>query len=1010
MITLRENGYVIALAPVFTQTAEKLKAASAVEIQNHKENKIDSDRTLSIKDAAEASNTTTVRYADVFSSVDVEYLLSGNDIKENIIVNDAQNEYTYSFALAVVNLTPELKPTGEIVLSDSSTGTEEYWIPAPYMYDANGEVSYDVSYELSGAKGAYILRVVAEKKWINSDDRAFPVVIDPTIKKTILYDTYISSAAPTTNYGTSSELWISSGKISFLKQEMPTLPDGCEFHAAKLYVYYYYYDKVTDGSLTAGAYQVLHSWSESGTSGLTWNMASPSTNTYISSTRLSAGPFSGSRGAYANSPKTVSFDVTSAAEAWYEGTSPNYGIALKYEGGTNSSVILKSCEAGSLYRAYYIITYTEPEIVSGVYKIKNAANGLYLDVDNGGATAGTRVQQWSTATEANKRNQLFKITFVQTYDTNTKLNYYTIRPMTNSALGLETALSGSRNATISTMSVNDSWAELTGNQLWAISKDGSYYTLKNGMPSANSYLTAPASATNGEAVYTADSAGTTSQWILEPYTGEALNGVRKLSGALNLITGEELTYQICMYSSAVGVNGPVRYSVKNTDGTATDKATIEESTGHLTALKPGQIKIRATYTGAPYIWSWTATIEESMEGTWFIQNRHESLYMQVDDDDEPNYANDGGIAEVRSFDGADYQRWIFTNAGDGYYKITSKISGYAVTVPSGEESEEDVDLVLKPYTGSNNQKWKITLTSYGSYKIKAKSSESITDRDLVMVVQTNILYSEGLNIQQRQYVDNTSYKDEWELIRMLPTNGYELQYSPSSWTSYAQNCCNCYAYALNNQVYPGTNSLWFKQQMGYYKGSSYTYTTLTETNISTAVANDYDAYNSNFDVSYVFRKIGRYDVCPAGTYKVALVASDSDYHWYRQDSDGLWSHKRGLNPVERTDYSGNLIIDPYIADRGTYTEFLGYYAVTPWNNMFCQNGTVTCYYWGMYYNYTDLMNQLGSLSYSRRLSTDNSGKTISEFSIVGLINEENKVLKKITNSSAITDEERSVLQ
>ena len=30
-----------------------------------------------------------------------------------------------------------------------------------------------------------------------------------------------------------------------------------------------------------------------------------------------------------------------------------------------------------------------------------------------------------------------------------------------------------------------------------------------------------------------------------------------------------------------------------------------------------------------------------------------------------------------------------------------------------------------------------------------------------MVVQTNILYSEGLNIQQRQYSDNTSYKDEW---------------------------------------------------------------------------------------------------------------------------------------------------------------------------------------------------------------------------------------------------------
>ena len=65
---------------------------------------------------------------------------------------------------------------------------------------------------------------------------------------------------------------------------------------------------------------------------------------------------------------------------------------------------------------------------------------------------------------------------------------------------------------------------------------------------------------------------------------------------------------------------------------------------------------------------------------WFIQNRHESLYMQVDDDDEPNYINDGGIAEIRSFNGVDYQKWIFTNAANEYYRTTSKISGYALSV------------------------------------------------------------------------------------------------------------------------------------------------------------------------------------------------------------------------------------------------------------------------------------------------------------------------------------------
>ena len=329
------------------------------------------------------------------------------------------------------------------------------------------------------------------------------------------------------------------------------------------------------------------------------------------------------------------------------------------------------------------------------------------------------------------------------------------------------------------------------------------------------YLTAPSNSTNGEAVYTADSAGAAAQWILEPYTGERINGVRKLSGSLNLITNEHVTYNVCMYSSDIGVNGPVQYSVRNTDGSATDKATITSNTGALTALKPGQIKLRATYSGSPYVWSWTATIEESLEGTYFIQNRHESLYMQVDDDDAPNYTNNGGIAEIHEFDGAEYQRWVFTNAGGGTYKITSKISGYALTVPAGEESGEEVNLVLKPYTGSNNQKWKITLTSHGSYKIKAKSSESVTDKDLVMVVQTNILYSSGLNVQQRQYIDNTSYKDEWTFSTLddypnillgfhAPDTTFSLQcigsLAQTTWNSWIQESAVAWNTAIGSNI------------------------------------------------------------------------------------------------------------------------------------------------------------------------------------------------------------------
>ena len=221
-----------------------------------------------------------------------------------------------------------------------------------------------------------------------------------------------------------------------------------------------------------------------------------------------------------------------------------------------------------------------------------------------------------------------------------------------------------------------------------------------------------------------------------------------------------------MYDNRIGINGPISYSVTNTDNSTTDKATID-AMGRIRALKPGTIKIKITYPSSTLIWWWIVTIEESMEGLHFIKNRHYDRYAQVDDNDAPGYANNGGIMEIWPLSGENHQRWNLTHVGNGYYKIASQASGYVITVPAGKETNDNVDLVLKPYTGSNNQKWRITLTSHGSYKIKAKSSESYTSKDLVMDLETNILYNNGLNIRQREYLDNTSYKDEWFLYKTI---------------------------------------------------------------------------------------------------------------------------------------------------------------------------------------------------------------------------------------------------
>ncbi len=64
--------------------------------------------------------------------------------------------------------------------------------------------------------------------------------------------------------------------------------------------------------------------------------------------------------------------------------------------------------------------------------------------------------------------------------------------------------------------------------------------------------------------------------------------------------------------------------------------------------------------------------------------------------------------------------------------------------------------------------------------------------------------------------------------------------------------------------------------------------------------------------------------------RVALALwPDHDFHWYRQDRDGRWSHKPGGGPATNLDSSGRPIVDPRTADRGPYQVFCGFYCLRP---------------------------------------------------------------------------------
>ncbi|MBQ9729045.1 MAG: hypothetical protein IJV85_05555, partial [Clostridia bacterium] len=124
-------------------------------------------------------------YENAEKGTDIEYSLSGNGIKENIIVKEKSGEYKYDFELKTSGLELRLSENGkkiELYKQTLAGGEVEFTIPSPYMYDAAGKKSKEVYYEIEGNKEqGYLFTVVADAAWINGNERVFPVTIDPQI-------------------------------------------------------------------------------------------------------------------------------------------------------------------------------------------------------------------------------------------------------------------------------------------------------------------------------------------------------------------------------------------------------------------------------------------------------------------------------------------------------------------------------------------------------------------------------------------------------------------------------------------------------------------------------------------------------------------------------------------------------------------------------------------------------------------------------------------------------------
>ena len=255
-----------------------------------------------------------------------------------------------------------------------------------------------------------------------------------------------------------------------------------------------------------------------------------------------------------------------------------------------------------------------------------------------------------------------------------------------------------------------------------------------------------------------------------------------------------------------------------------------------------------------------------------------------------------------------------------------------VTINFGETSDfaaSSLKAKAKLETWNDETKWTLRVPSSSEEKKSETNLEkqtTIAFDDLVyrFRISSSFPLPESVDV----YLQTGSY---------FPLSGSELPYEPEKWNNdpVVENT-NCYSYAINNQVYPGTNNLFFMRP-GEYHGVIMSSLEVDE--IVQCCKRDFAKYSNTYYHTYIFGSIGKYVAPPEGMYKVALLVADSifwhDFHFMRQDADGYWSHKRGSETVRRYDFSDNnpqLINDPETCYLGYY-EFCGFYAVHPWNNM-----------------------------------------------------------------------------
>ena len=371
-----------------TAIAQELQNKLAETTNSHLRVKIENDFATAVQ-----KNRSSVSYASVKNNIDLNYYVSGQSLKEDIVFHSLPSTESFSFDFTYTGLTAVLEEDKSVVFYDE-LGASVFVIAAPFMFDSDEGYSSDilVTLEQTGTGCRYTL--TPNREWLEDTERVYPVTLDPQVATTqntsYIHDNGVQQSDPNTNYITADRVYVGSGpnskqgRMYFKLTQWPSATglNADTITSASLNLSYYPQASwQTAYQTTIDVYKVSSSWD---TNTITWN-----NQTGIGGTLVSSKFISDSRN---KTSGYDTFDVIAWVKSHYSSPSTDYGIRLQprtVDSSTNRACYISSDYSTTASRPIIKISYTPssgtaPGITSGaLYYIRNVNSGKYLDVKNG---------------------------------------------------------------------------------------------------------------------------------------------------------------------------------------------------------------------------------------------------------------------------------------------------------------------------------------------------------------------------------------------------------------------------------------------------------------------------------------------------------------------------------------------------------------------------------------------------------------------------------------------------